>query len=42
VRIIRGFLKGKRFATPPNFPSRPTTDYAKEGFFNILENYFSI
>ena len=42
MRIIRGFLKGKRFATPPNFPSRPTTDYAKEGFFNILENYFSI
>ena len=42
MRIIRGFLKGKRFATPPNCPSRPTTDYAKEGFFNILENYFSI
>ncbi len=42
MRIIRGFLKGKRFVTPPNFPSRPTTDYAKEGCFNILENYFSI
>ena len=42
MRIIRGLLKGKRFATPPNFPSRPTTDYAKEGCFNILENYFSI
>ena len=42
MRIIRGFLKGKRFATPPNFPSRPTTDYAKEGLFNILENHFSI
>jgi len=38
VRIIRGILKGKRFATPPNFPSRPTTDYAKEGLFNVLEN----
>ena len=38
MRIIRGFLKGKRFATPPNFPSRPTTDYAKEGLFNILDN----
>ncbi|MES2800030.1 MAG: 16S rRNA (guanine(966)-N(2))-methyltransferase RsmD [Bacteroidota bacterium] len=23
---------------PKNFPSRPTTDYAKEGLFNILEN----
>ncbi len=40
MRIIRGFLKGKRFATPPNFPSRPTTDFAKEGLFNILENHF--
>jgi 16S rRNA (guanine(966)-N(2))-methyltransferase RsmD len=38
VRIIRGILKGKRFATPPNFPSRPTTDYAKEGLFNVLDN----
>lgn len=23
---------------PKSFPSRPTTDYAKEGLFNILEN----
>lgn len=38
MRIIRGFLKGKRFATPPNFPSRPTTDFAKEGLFNVLEH----
>ena len=38
MRIIRGTLKGKRFATPPGFPSRPTTDYAKEGLFNVLEN----
>ena len=38
MRIIRGFLKGKRFSTPPNFPSRPTTDFAKEGLFNVLEN----
>jgi len=38
VRIIRGSLKGKRFATPPGFPSRPTTDFAKEGLFNILDH----
>lgn len=38
MRIIRGTLKGKRFATPPNFPSRPTTDFAKEGLFNVLDN----
>lgn len=38
MRIIRGKLKSRRFATPKNFPSRPTTDYAKEGLFNILDN----
>ena len=42
MRIIRGFLKGKRFSTPSNFPSRPTTDFAKEGLFNILENHFDL
>lgn len=42
MRIIRGSLKGKRFATPPNFPSRPTTDFAKEGLFNMLENRVDI
>lgn len=42
MRIIRGILKSRRFATPKNFPSRPTTDYAKEGIFNILENRFSL
>lgn len=38
MRIIRGKLKSRRFSTPKNFPSRPTTDYAKEGLFNILDN----
>jgi 16S rRNA (guanine(966)-N(2))-methyltransferase RsmD len=38
VRIVRGFLKSKRFSPPKNFPSRPTTDFAKEGLFNVLEN----
>lgn len=38
MRIIRGKLKSRRFSTPKNFPSRPTTDFAKEGLFNILEN----
>lgn len=42
MRIIRGILKSRRFATPKNFPSRPTTDYAKEGLFNILENRYSL
>lgn len=42
MRIIRGKLKSRRFATPKKFPSRPTTDYAKEGLFNVLENMYSL
>ena len=39
MRIIGGFLKGRRFYPPAdNWPTRPTTDYAKEGLFNILNN----
>jgi len=42
VRIIRGKLKSRRFSVPKNFPSRPTTDYAKEGVFNLIENRYSL
>ena len=42
MRIIGGDLKGKRIAVPRNFPSRPTTDFAKEGLFNILNNLLDI
>lgn len=38
MRIIGGKFKGRKIAIPTNFPSRPTTDFAKEGLFNILEN----
>jgi 16S rRNA (guanine966-N2)-methyltransferase len=38
VRIISGKLKARRFSVPKNFPSRPTTDFAKEGLFNLLGN----
>ena len=38
MRIISGFLKSRRFSVPPGFPSRPTTDYAKEGLFNVLKH----
>lgn len=38
MRIIRGVLKTKKITVPKNFPSRPTTDFAKEGLFNMLEN----
>lgn len=40
MRVVSGKYKGKRFAPPKNFPSRPTTDFAKEALFNILINRF--
>ncbi|MCB0515363.1 MAG: RsmD family RNA methyltransferase [Chitinophagales bacterium] len=40
MRIIGGIYKGYRFNPPRNNPARPTTDVAKEGLFNILENNF--
>lgn len=39
MRIIRGRNKGKILSAPKNLPVRPTTDMAKEGIFNIIENY---
>jgi 16S rRNA (guanine(966)-N(2))-methyltransferase RsmD len=42
VRIIRGKFKTRYFDIPKNFHSRPTTDFAKEGLFNILENNFTL
>lgn len=42
MRIVRGKLKSRRFSVPKNFPSRPTTDFAKEGLFNVIENRFSL
>jgi 16S rRNA (guanine966-N2)-methyltransferase len=39
MRIIGGTMKGRRFHPPADhWPTRPTTDYAKEGLFNILTN----
>lgn len=39
MRIISGTLKGRRFHPPADkWPTRPTTDFAKEGLFNILQN----
>jgi len=39
MRIISGTHKGRRINPPQNLPVRPTTDFAKEGLFNILNNY---
>ena len=39
MRIIGGKFGGRRFYPPAdNWPTRPTTDYAKEALFNILQN----
>ena len=40
MRIIRGKFRSKKISPPSNFSARPTTDFAKEGLFNILENRF--
>lgn len=39
-RIIAGKWKAKRIAAPKNFDVRPTTDFAKEALFSILQNKF--
>ncbi|MBN8667962.1 MAG: RsmD family RNA methyltransferase [Chitinophagales bacterium] len=39
MRIISGTLGGRRIQPPANMPhTRPTTDIAREGLFNILQN----
>ncbi|MCC7507396.1 MAG: RsmD family RNA methyltransferase [Saprospiraceae bacterium] len=39
MRIIGGKFKGRRFNPPADkWPTRPTTDFAKEALFNILNN----
>ncbi len=38
MRIISGKYKGKRLTAPKKLPVRPTTDFAKEALFNILNN----
>lgn len=40
MRIISGKHKGRRINAPKNLPVRPTTDMAKEGLFNILNNTY--
>ncbi len=40
MRIVSGTLKGRRIKPPKNFRARPTTDFAKENLFNILNNNF--
>lgn len=38
MRIIRGKYGRRRFDVPRNISARPTTDFARENIFNVLEN----
>lgn len=40
MRIVSGKFKGRTIIAPGNLLARPTTDFAKEGLFNILNNNF--
>lgn len=40
MRIIGGALRGRAINPPAGYAARPTTDFAKEGLFNSLDNEF--
>lgn len=40
MRIIGGSLKGKTINPPAFYKARPTTDFAREGLFNVLNNEY--
>ena len=39
MRIITGQYKGRHFDIPRTLKARPTTDFAKENIFNVLNGY---
>ena len=42
MRIITGIYKGRHFDIPKTFKARPTTDFAKENIFNVLNGYIDL
>ena len=38
MRIISGKYRGRSINPPKNLRARPTTDFAKENLFNVLNN----
>lgn len=42
MRIIRGKYGRRRFDVPGNITARPTTDFARENVFNVIENMTDI
>lgn len=42
MRIIRGEYGRRRFDVPGNITARPTTDFARENIFNVIENLIDL
>lgn len=42
MRIIGGRLRGKTVNPPAGYNARPTTDFAREGLFNVLDNEYEL
>ena len=42
MRIIRGQYGRRRFDVPKNITARPTTDFARENIFNVIETLIDI
>lgn len=42
MRIVSGKYGGRKFNPPAKIPARPTTDLAKEGLFNVLQNMIDL
>jgi 16S rRNA (guanine(966)-N(2))-methyltransferase RsmD len=42
MRIIGGRLKGVTINPPAGYKARPTTDFAREGLFNVLDNEYDL
>lgn len=38
MRIVSGKFKGRKINPPSSIKARPTTDMAREGLFNVLQN----
>lgn len=39
MRVITGKYKGRHFDVPRSFKARPTTDFAKENIFNVMNGF---